>query len=125
MKQLEEMETSLHKYEVRTDLNKLRELLHPDFIEIGYSGSTHDYASIVSRLPTETRPDHTIWSQGFECFDLAPSVKLLLYKSAHLYPGGNLKRHSKRSSVWVNESGLWQIKYHQATLVSEFDFVNS
>ena len=40
MKHLKELETSLHQFEVRNDEAKLRELLHQQFIEIGYSGRT-------------------------------------------------------------------------------------
>lgn len=118
--QLQEMEISLHQFEVRTNVNMLRKLLHPDFIEIGYSGSTYNYEAIVSELSQETRPDYTVWSQDFKCHDLVQGAKLLIYKSAHIYPDGSLSRHAKRASVWVNISDSWQIKYHHATPIAGF-----
>ncbi|TQV65688.1 nuclear transport factor 2 family protein [Exilibacterium tricleocarpae] len=101
-------------------MNMLRKLLHPDFIEIGYSGSTYDYAAIISELSQETRPNYTVWSQDFECHDLSPGAKLLVYKSAHLHPNGSFTRHAKRASVWINIPDDWQIKYHQATPIAGF-----
>lgn len=120
MRQIKDLEVTLHQYEVRTNQERLYQLLHPEFMEIGYSGERYNYATIVTVLLAEKRPNYILWSQDFEHYDLTPNAKLLLYKSARLHTDGNLTHHASRCSVWVNEKGDWQIKFHQAVPITNF-----
>lgn len=118
---LMEKEIALHTYEVRSDPRRLRELLHTDFIEIGYSGETYTLDRVLVSLPRKTCQNHRIWSQDFEYHRLSQDAYLLVYKSANLNPSGKLFRHAKRSSIWIDAKMGWQLRFHQATPVEEFE----
>jgi len=121
MIQLEQFEIELHQYDVRTDIDKLKLLLHPSFIEIGYSGKTYSYSEIINSLLAEPQPDYNIWSQNYEHEELSQNIILVTYSAARECADGALYRHSKRSSIWTNETGPWKIKFHQATPVVSFE----
>lgn len=125
MKHLQELEITLHKYATRADLKKLTVLLHPNYIEIGYSGRTYDFDSIVEDLLSESKQDFEIWSQEYKINELASNMVQLIYKSARVDGQGRLSRHAKRASIWIKESGKWQMKFHQATPVGAFEKVNA
>ena len=92
---------------VRADPDRLRELLHPDFLEFGASGRSWDVETIVealaanpsppSQAPTDLRP-----------VTVAADVVLLTYRIEGV-------RSSLRSSVWVRDTGSWRLRFHQGT----------
>jgi len=122
---LKAFEVALHQHDVRTNSEKLRELLHPDFVEIGYSGRTFDFKSTLDRLLSESASSFRLWSQSYEFCEYAPNIVQVIYLSANLGKDGDLSRHSKRTSIWVNASGIWQMKFHQATPVPAFEKSNA
>ena len=114
------MEVALQKHENRTNISQLKALIHPEFLEIGYSGKTHDYNSTLKNLLSENNSELIVWSQDFRCTKFAPTVIQITYKSALQDKKGNLSRHSKRSSIWVNMTEGWKILFHQGTPTDEF-----
>ncbi|MGV8977842.1 MAG: DUF4440 domain-containing protein [Cellulomonas sp.] len=92
---------------VRSDSDRLRELLHPDFVEFGSSGRRWDVEAVVealaadpsspSQAPTELTP-----------VSVATDVVLLTYRIEGA-------RGSLRSSVWVRDAGSWRLRFHQGT----------
>lgn len=118
-----EQEIALHQYETRQDLDEVARLLHPSFNEVGRSGCSFDYASIVEMMQSERPSLGHIHSHGYYCIQLAPSVQLLLYKSAWVSDTGEINAFSKRSSIWVFTGQGWQMKYHQGTPCSEFELI--
>lgn len=102
---IQEKKVALHRYDVRSDIAQLKQLLHPEFLEIGYSGKVYDFQSITEVLLEEAKPTHTVLAKGFEFKELSPSVMLLTYQSARQEQGGEISRHAMRSSVWVREAG--------------------
>jgi hypothetical protein len=125
LKHLQELEIALHQYEIRTDLKRLAKLLHPEYIEIGYSGRTFDFNSIIESVSSEPKPNFEIWSQSYQFIELDSNIVQLIYKSARLGNHGNLSRHAKRTSIWVKESDWWQVKFHQATPVGTFEMAKA
>ena len=117
-----EQEVMLHKYEVRKNRSEVARLLHPSFREVGKSGSSYDYQSIVEMMGAEEPADGYVHSQNFECIQLESSIYLLLYKSASVGTDGSKGHFAKRSSIWVLTGEKWQMKYHQGTPCSEFEF---
>jgi len=115
-KELKALELSLHQEEVRCNRKALELLLHPSFKEIGYSGATYNLESILEALTKESASGSipVIWSQGFEFTDLSPEIVQLWYLSAQ-EKAGVLKRHAKRTSIWIKDSSVWRMQYHQAT----------
>lgn len=120
VKQIIDLEIRLHKKEARINQPSLCDLLHPGFYEIGYSGSTYSYKDAIAWLGSAGEPSTEIWSQDFECTEVAEGVVLLLYHSAEVAEDGSLKRPARRSSIWQNDAGHWQLRFHQATPVEAF-----
>ncbi len=121
---LREMEVALHQQEIRTNVEQLKLMLHPKFIEIGYSGKTHDYSSTLKNLISEKISDFKVWSQDYKYTEFSKTIIQLTYKAAQQDKYGNLSRHAKRSSIWVNESGEWKVKFHQGTPTDAFEKSN-
>jgi len=97
-------EESLLKPEVRGNPKVASDLLAPEFIEIGKSGTTFDKPQTLEAMatqPLDVRP--TI--EEFEARPLANHVVLVTYRC----------NSTKRSSIWRQESGKWQIVFHQGT----------
>ena len=115
-----EREIALHQYEIRTDKNRVVELLHPDFKEVGESGNSYNLKSILDLLGNEKPNGSQIHSQDFESSSLAPDIYLLLYKSATIDKTGKSSHFAKRSSIWVQNKNDWQMKYHQGTACNPF-----
>lgn len=115
-----EQEIALHQYEVRQSETEVQRLLHHSFIEVGKSGRTFDYESIIKLMKEEKPSDSTIHSQRFQLTQLEPSVQLLCYESAHVDPDGVASHFAKRCSIWCFTGRGWQLKYHQGTVCEPF-----
>ena len=122
LRRLTVLEQELHEPAVRRDVHRLRELLHPDFTEIGRSGYRIDLDNVLRDLPTEGG-NGSIVSDGFELHRVADGVVILLYRSAHRSPSGLDSRHTLRSSTWVEHGGEWRVIFHQGTPTEAFDIV--
>ncbi len=120
MKELIENEIALHRLEIRTDKNELSKLLHSSFIEVGMSGQTFSFNSIIESMSAEKSTGSVIHSQDYECIELEGGAVLLLYKSAVINSDGSIERFAKRSSVWVKVENKWKLRYHQGTSCDEF-----
>ena len=116
-----EQEIALHQYDIRQNKAEIARLLHPSFKEVGKSGSSYGFQSIVEMMEAEDPSLSRIHSQDFECIQLEPSIQLLLYKSASVNERGEISDFAKRSSIWVLKGGQWQLKYHQGTPCQPFD----
>lgn len=119
-----EQEIALHQYEVRQSNPDIARLIHCDFREVGESGLSYDYQSIIAMMGNELPSNRFIHSQDYECIQLEASVQLLLYKSASVDDLGNSSHFAKRSSIWVLNGTQWQLKYHQGTACDWFELIN-
>jgi hypothetical protein len=120
MKILIEKEIQLHKFEIRTNETEVSKLLHSEFLEVGKSGRTFDYQTIVKSMVLEKPTESVVHSQEYECIQLAENVCLLLYKSAVIMENGAVGGFAKRSSVWIKDKLEWKLRYHQGTPCDEF-----
>ena len=112
--ELQALEVELHHPGVRCSRSRLEQLLHPDFHEVGRSGRPYDRETVVAYLAAlDVQP--VVASDGFALVELGPQVALLTYRSAHVEPDQRLVNHTLRSSVWVQSSLGWQLRYHQGT----------
>lgn len=102
--------------EVRCSPQRVRALLHPDYVELGASGQRWDAASITAALEREgsevDSSNGTVEAREMVAAQLAGDVVLLTYE-AHR-PG----RVSLRSSVWVRLDGQWRVRFHQGTVAN-------
>ena len=64
LEHLREREVALHQAGVRADVNRLEELLHESFAEIGRSGRSYSRADILEELPLENTSS-SVLSQDF------------------------------------------------------------
>ena len=121
MKHLRLLEEALSQKLIRANRNKLNDLIHEDFIEIGYSGKTYTKANILALLLNEISVESESWAQEYNFITLSTDTVLLMYKSARMHQNGQLERHAKRTSIWFNNQGKWQMKFHQGTPTEPFE----
>ncbi|MCX4775500.1 DUF4440 domain-containing protein [Streptomyces sp. NBC_01264] len=101
---------------VRASRSKARELLDPDFVEVGASGRRWTYEEMLAALPelagaAEGGPRHV--ASHFTGVVLAPGLVHLTYETTL---DGN---RARRSSLWRRRgaAATWRMYYHQATPV--------
>ena len=111
-----ELETSLHSETVRKSKDKLSELLHGEFIEIGASGKVYDKNHIIESLPKESALK--LRATDFKLRELSPEIQQLTY-NLESSTGGNSTRYTLRSSLWKNNNDKWQIIFHQGAALSK------
>ncbi len=117
---LRELEISLHQPTVRSNADRLEELLHESFAEIGRSGQSYCKADIVRQLSSEER-SAVIWAQDFVMHEIGDDIVLLTYKSGHLDSEGDVSRHTLRSSLWQRTELGWRVRFHQGTPTPPFE----
>jgi hypothetical protein len=97
---------------VRSDLHRVRGLLHPDFLEFGASGRIWDSGTLVEALAANSVPLAHGAAVDLVPVNLSADCVLLTY---HI--DGQV-RPALRSSVWLrNPEGTWLLRFHQGTPV--------
>lgn len=94
--------------DVRRDVRRIDELLHPRFVEIGRSGHRWQRAEIITALAEEQRrvaPETDEWV--FD--DVGPMLVLVTYRVM------NATGVSRHASLWDLSGDTPQIRYHQGT----------
>ena len=118
LQELQALEVELHHPGVRCSRERLEQLLHPEFHEVGRSGRSYNRETIVNFLAAqELQP--VIASEAFSVSVLGHGVALLTYRSAHIEQGARLVNHTLRSSIWLKANTGWQLRYHQGTAAAE------
>ena len=115
---LQALEVELHHPGVRCSRGRLEFLLHPDFHEVGRSGSAYSRDTIIHRLVSQEQHAR-VQSERFVVAELGSGMALLTYRSAHLLPDGSLTDHTLRSSLWSCSVVGWQLRFHQGTPAAE------
>lgn len=115
---LQALEVELHHPGVRCDAQRLAQLLHTDFHEVGRSGRAYDRVTVMRFLGEQVASPSVI-SDHFALQQLGPQIALLTYRSALRRPDPTLENHTLRSSVWVQQDARWQLIYHQGTPAAE------
>jgi hypothetical protein len=108
------LERDLHKKSTRRSKEKLDELLHDDFEEIGASGRTYNKVQIIEELLTE-KP-LTINASNFELRMLSEDIAQLKYKTRNTADNCTF-RTTLRTSIWKYENSKWKLVFHQGTVV--------
>jgi hypothetical protein len=117
---LRDLEIELHQFSVRSNPERLDELLHVSFVEFGRSGRRYDKAGIIALLSTEAEDGPAPWSQDYALSELTEELAQITYRSAHIDDAGELSRHTLRSSLWQKTDGKWQVRFHQGTPTEAF-----
>lgn len=112
-----DLETRLHKKEIRNSTSKVSELLADDFVEFGSSGLIYDRETTLKSLSKETS-DFEISVEDFKARWLSSDVVLVNYISNKNNPITNQRTKALRSSIWTMVAGKWKMSFHQGTIVS-------
>ena len=116
-KTIYELETSLHRQEVRSSFEQLNNLLSADFKEFGSSGSAYTKQNILERLPTNT--DKIIYVvSDFEIKSLSEDLVMANFKTDRVI-NDTEKVSSLRTSLWRKENDRWRMFFHQGTPIKE------
>ncbi len=112
-----DLETSLHKKEVRNSREQVNLLLADDFVEFGKSGRVYHKQDTLDGLEGE-QIDLEIQVSDFNARELAVDVVLVTYTASMLDTDNITKICTNRSSVWINRNGRWQMVFHQGTKIT-------
>jgi hypothetical protein len=111
IEELFELETSLHKQEIRNSPAAVAALLADDFTEFGSSGRVYDKPAIIELLRSEAAtPDQKVTVENFAVRQLSSNVALVTYLSS---------KSTLRSSIWRLSDSRWQMIFHQGTRISQ------
>lgn len=97
--------------EPRNDPEWMDRMLHPEFTEVGMSGSTHTRDETVA--PPEAVIEVSLPHEGYRMDLIDEDVALVRYVSHDSYAG--VERHAQRTSVWINTNDGWRLRFHQGT----------
>ncbi len=111
---LARLEAELHHPGQPCTRERLETLLHPDFHEVGRSGTRYDRDTVIEVLLRTTEPP-AVRAGHHRVQRLGPGWALLTYHAAPVQPDGSTTRHAWRSSLWQETPRGWQLVYHQGT----------
>ncbi|MBD0292914.1 MAG: RdgB/HAM1 family non-canonical purine NTP pyrophosphatase [Jiangellaceae bacterium] len=103
-----QQELSLLTRAVRSDTHRLRELLHPDFLEFGASGRVRNLASVLEAFAVDPSPPS---GEATEITSVRVAENAVLLTYLLTSPGGA----SLRSSLWVRNRDSWRLRFHHGT----------
>lgn len=113
---LVDLETQLHRQEVRAHAELRRHLIAPDFFEFGVSGTVWTLDAIIDALKDEAFSPREV--SDFRLTMLADDVALLTYRAHRDATAARPAADSLRSSLWRMREERWQMVFHQGTPVS-------
>jgi hypothetical protein len=102
---------------VRRDPAQVSALLSEDFLEFGSSGRAWSRQQILDLLAAETYQPALM--RDFECHSITQGVILATYRTVHTDPETGARTEALRSSIWVQEFGVWRVRFHQGTRVPQ------
>ena len=112
--ELTALETELHHPGATCTRARLERLLHPDFHEVGRSGTRYTRQTVIDflaervSLPAVVAYDHRVER-------MADGVALLHFASHEIGADGMRCHAALRVSVWRRTALGWQLHYHQGT----------
>lgn len=115
---LQSLEVELHHPGVLCTRERLEQLLHPHFHEVGRSGRPYSRETIITYLASLSNSPPVV-SDAFLVAAMSADVALLTFRSAQVTQDHKLEMHTLRSSLWVNSGNGWQLRYHQGTPAAE------
>ncbi|HET6555052.1 MAG TPA: DUF4440 domain-containing protein [Dyella sp.] len=108
-----DLETQLHRQDVRADADALRTLIAEDFFEFGVSGTVWTREAVIEALKDEGFSPSEAMDFRLTC--LADGVALLTYRAHRGATAARPAADSLRSSLWRLRQGKWQMVFHQGT----------
>lgn len=116
---LNEREPIFHNDPPNADRSYLEGLIAEDYVEVGGSGRIYSrervIETVVDRYDRE-EPAVEYDVDDFAVRQIAPQIYLATYTLSQ--PDGHETRVTRRSTIWTDSSGSWQVVYHQGTVVT-------
>lgn len=97
--------------ETRFDREWIDKILHPEFSEVGMSGSTYTRSEVVDTALSDLRA--RLPHEDYRLNLIDEDVALVRYISHDTHDG--TERHAHRTSLWVNTNEGWRLRFHQGT----------
>ncbi|MFT0859346.1 DUF4440 domain-containing protein [Ancylobacter sp. G4_0304] len=117
--ELRRLEEALLSADIRTDGERVAQLLAEDFLEFGSSGRRYDRQAAIAGLLDEPHGlPTTRVIEDFAARRLADGLALVTYTVIRR-TAGVPERRSLRSSLWRRETGGWRMCFHQGTIIPE------
>jgi hypothetical protein len=98
---------------VRRNGARVAALLAEDFEEFGSSGQVWSREQILELLAREEYRQPAM--EDFKCHWIADGAVLVTYRTVRTEPQSEQKSIALRSSIWIEESGEWRMRFHQGT----------
>lgn len=118
LEELQALEAQLHHPGSCCSRDRLEQLLHPQFHEVGRSGQAYSRDTVIGYLATVT-VQPAVEADQYAVTALSEDCALLTYRSAKRLPDGTHAEHALRASVWLRTALGWQLVYHQGTVAAE------
>lgn len=112
--ELTTLETELHHPGATCSRERLERLLHPDFHELGRSGTRYTRQTVIDFLADRAPPSDVV-AHDHRVERLADEVALLHFTSHEVAADGVPRHVALRMSVWRRTDVGWQLHYHQGT----------
>jgi hypothetical protein len=108
-------EKALEEAEKNKDATPIQQQVADDFVGVDTDGQTIDRDEILERFNEITLQEYTIYD--VEVRPLGDAAAVLSYDAIVRITGGDsvIPRYQRVSSVWVNQGGMWKLKFRQAT----------
>lgn len=110
-----DLETQLHRQDVRADEAALRRLIAEDFFEFGVSGTVWTRDAVIEALHGESFSPREV--SDFKVTLLAEGVALVTDRGHRFATSQRPASDSLRSSIWRLNDGQWQMQFHQGTVL--------
>lgn len=115
--ELRELEPVFHNEPREDGRERLEAMMVEDFFEVGASGRIYSREHVLDRVLARIErgePEAESEVEDFFVRRIGPHAYLCTY-TLQLYDGP-AKRTSRRTTVWTDREGYWQVIYHQGTL---------
>lgn len=114
LSELTALETELHHPGTTCTRERLERLLHPDFHEVGRSGTRYTRQTVIDFLADRVSPPQVV-ACDHRLEPLSDDVALLHFASHDVGDDGVPFNPALRVSVWRLTRVGWQLSYHQGT----------
>ncbi|MGK2877651.1 MAG: DUF4440 domain-containing protein [Solirubrobacterales bacterium] len=116
---LSDREPIFHNDPANADRAYLEALIAEDYFEIGGSGRVYSRDRVIDTVVDRydrKEPPVPYELDDFAVRQIAPQMYLATYTLSQ--PDGHETRVTRRSTIWTDSSGEWQVVHHQGTVVA-------
>ena len=116
---LREREPIFHRDPASADRSYFESMIAEDFFEVGASGRIYPRERVIETVVDRyERDDPGVLNDvgDFEVREIGTHLFLVTYTLSQ--PDGHETRVTRRSTIWSDAAGHWQVVYHQGTVVA-------